>query len=122
MPSGRCARGVFCGPTCRDTLCAASDDCSKRTPRCKTERRLESLIFKDARTRIVDFIVDMGNEKGKAIGKEILVKHNLTHMDIANLTATSRQTVTTVLNELKEKDYIHLERNKFLIRDINALK
>jgi len=88
----------------------------------KTERRLESLIFKDARTRIVDFIIDMGNEKGKAIGKEILVKHNLTHMDIANLTATSRQTVTTILNELKEKDLIHLERNKFLIRDINALK
>ncbi|MGB0888469.1 MAG: Crp/Fnr family transcriptional regulator [Vicingaceae bacterium] len=88
----------------------------------KTERRLESLIFKDARTRIIDFIIDMGNENGKAIGKEILVKHNLTHMDIANLTATSRQTVTTVLNELKEKNLIHLERNKFLIRDIEALK
>ena len=29
----------------------------------KTERRLESLIFKDARTRIIDFIVDSGNEK-----------------------------------------------------------
>lgn len=88
----------------------------------KIERRLESLVFKDARTRLVDFIIDIANEKGKAIGKEILVKHNLTHMDIANLTATSRQTVTTVLNELKEKNLIHLERNKFLIRDIAALK
>jgi CRP/FNR family cyclic AMP-dependent transcriptional regulator len=88
----------------------------------KIERRLESLVFKDARTRIVDFIVDIGHEKGKAIGKEILVKHNLTHMDIANLTATSRQTVTTVLNELKEQSLIHLERNKFLIRDIEKLK
>jgi CRP-like cAMP-binding protein len=87
----------------------------------KTERRLESLIFKDARTRIIDFIVDMGREKGKAIGKEILVKHNLTHQDIANLTATSRQTVTTVLNELKEENLIHLERNQFLIRNIDAL-
>jgi len=88
----------------------------------KTERRLESLIFKDARTRIIDFIVDMGQEKGKAIGKEILVKHNLTHQDIANLTATSRQTVTTILNELKEQNLIHLERNQFLIRDIDNLK
>jgi len=88
----------------------------------KIERRFESLVFKDARTRIVDFIIELGREKGKEIGKEILVKHNLTHMDIANLTATSRQTVTTVLNELKEKDAIHLERNKFLIRDINTLK
>jgi len=88
----------------------------------KIERRFESLVFKDARTRIVDFIIELGKEKGKEIGKEILVKHNLTHMDIANLTATSRQTVTTILNELKEKNAIHLERNKFLIRDIDTLK
>jgi CRP-like cAMP-binding protein len=87
----------------------------------KIERRLESLIFKDARTRIIDFIVDMGREKGKPIGKEILVKHNLTHLDIANLTATSRQTVTTILNELKDKNLIYLERNQFLIRDIEQL-
>ena len=88
----------------------------------KIERRLESLIFKDARSRIIDFITDLGHEKGKAIGKEILVKHNLTHMDIANLTATSRQTVTTILNELKDQNLIHLERNKFLIRDMGNLK
>ena len=88
----------------------------------RTERRLESLIFKDARSRIIDFIIDTGKEKGKVIGKEILVKHFLTHQDIANLTATSRQTVTTILNELKEKNLIHLERNQFLIRDIDQLK
>jgi len=87
----------------------------------KIERRLESLVFKDARSRIIDFIVDLGHEKGKEIGKEILVKHNLTHLDIANLTATSRQTVTTILNDLKEKDLIYLERNQFLIRDIDKL-
>jgi len=87
----------------------------------KIERRLESLIFKDARSRIIEFIKDMGEEIGKPIGKEILVKHHLTHQDMANLTATSRQTVTTVLNELKEQDLIHLERNRFLIRDIEKL-
>lgn len=87
----------------------------------RTERRLESLIFKDARSRIIDFIVDMSRENGKPIGKEILVKHFLTHQDIANLTATSRQTVTTILNELKESNLIHLERNQFLIRDIDRL-
>jgi CRP-like cAMP-binding protein len=88
----------------------------------KVERRLESLIFKDARTRIIEFIKDMAQEQGKKIGSEILVKHFLTHQDIANLTATSRQTVTTVLNDLKEKDLIYMERNKFLIRDIDKLE
>ena len=37
----------------------------------KVERRLESLIFKDARTRIIDFIKDMAKEQGKKIGDEI---------------------------------------------------
>ena len=48
----------------------------------KIERRLESLVFKDARTRIIDFIVDLAKDIGKDIGKEVLVKHNLTHMEM----------------------------------------
>lgn len=87
----------------------------------KIERRLESLIFKDARERIIDFMRETSDRYGKVIGEEILVKHNLTHQDIANLTATSRQTVTTVLNDLKDKDLIYMERNRFLIRDITKL-
>ena len=85
------------------------------------ERRLESLIFKDARERIIDFMKEMAEKYGKKIGFETLVKHDLTHQDIANLTATSRQTVTTVLNDLKDKDLIYMERKRFLIRDMNEL-
>lgn len=88
----------------------------------KTERKLEDLIFKDARTRIVELIKDMAKEEGKKVGDETLLKHNLTHQDFANLTATSRQLVTTVLNELKAKDIIHLERKKMLIRDLEKLQ
>ncbi len=86
------------------------------------ERRLEALIFKDARERIIDFMKEMAEKYGKKIGFEILVKHDLTHQDIANLTATSRQTVTTVLNDLKDKDLIYMERKRFLIRDIEKLQ
>ena len=85
------------------------------------ERRLESLIFKDARERIIDFMIEMASKYGKKIGVEILVKHDLTHQDIANLTATSRQTVTTVLNDLKDKNLIYMERKRFLIRDLDKL-
>ncbi len=87
----------------------------------KIERRLESLIFKDARERIIDFMRETADKYGKVIGDEILVKHNLTHQDIANLTATSRQTVTKVLNDLKDNNLIYMERNRFLIRDISQL-
>lgn len=87
----------------------------------KVERKLESMVFKDVRTRLVDFLRDTAEDHGKQIGHEILIQHNLTHQDIANLIATSRQTVTTILNELKENDQIYMERNKILIRDLSNL-
>ncbi len=86
------------------------------------ERKMESLIFKDARTRIIDLLIQMAEKRGTKIGDEILLKHDLTHQDIANLTATSRQTVTVTLNELKDQDLIYMERKKILIRDIAKLK
>jgi CRP/FNR family cyclic AMP-dependent transcriptional regulator len=88
----------------------------------KLERKLELLVFKDARTRIIEFIKDSATWKGKKVGYETLVPTKLTHKDIAALTGTSRQTVTTVLNELKEKNLINFDRKKILVRDLANLK
>jgi CRP/FNR family cyclic AMP-dependent transcriptional regulator len=87
----------------------------------KMERRIESLVFKDARTRIVDFIRDMAEERGQKVGFETMIKNHLTHKDIASLTGTSRQTVTTVLNELREENIINFDRRRILIRDMDKL-
>lgn len=87
----------------------------------KLERKVESLVFKDARTRIIEFLREMALEKGKKVGFEMMFKNYLTHKDIASLTGTSRQTVTTVLNELKDKNIINFDRRRFLIRDMEKL-
>lgn len=89
--------------------------------RQKVERRLESLVFKDARTRIIEFIKELGEERGQKVGFETMVKSHFTHKDIASLNGTSRQTVTTVLNELKKKNLINFDRRKILIRDMDKL-
>jgi len=88
----------------------------------KLERRIDSLIFKDAKTRIIEFLREMALEKGKKVGFEVMFKNYLTHKDIASLTGTSRQTVPTVLNELKEKNLINFDRRRFLIRDLDKLQ
>ncbi|HQU59553.1 MAG: Crp/Fnr family transcriptional regulator [Phaeodactylibacter sp.] len=87
----------------------------------KAENKLESLIFKDARTRIIDFIKESVDKRGRRVGYEMLLKHSLTHQDIANITCTSRQTVTLVLNELKKSDLIYFNRGKILVRDMTRL-
>jgi CRP-like cAMP-binding protein len=88
----------------------------------KLERKLESLVFKDARTRVIDFLKDSASWKGKKVGFETMIPTKLTHKEIAALTGTSRQTVTTILNELKDKNLINFDRRKILIRDLALLK
>ncbi len=87
----------------------------------KAERQWESLILKDVRTRIVEFLKESAGERGRQVGYETLVKHGLTQQDIANLVGASRQTVTAILNELKKSNLIHFNRNTILIRDMDKL-
>ena len=85
------------------------------------EERLHNFVFKKAKTRIWDFIKEMGNLKGIRIGlDECLVNHGMSHKEIAFVTDTSRQTVARVLGELKESNLIHFsprKPHKILIRN-----
>lgn len=85
------------------------------------EERLEAMIFKDSRTRIIDFLIKLAEKSGDRIGYEIVVRKFMTHREIANITATSRQTVTTVLNVLKSNNIITFDRHRLLVRDMDSL-
>lgn len=87
----------------------------------RVEERLAKLVLKDARERIIEFLVETAGKEGRRVGYETLLKHHLTQQDIANLTGTSRQTVTSVLNDLRKSNLIYFNRNSILIRDIEKL-
>jgi CRP-like cAMP-binding protein len=86
------------------------------------ERRLESLVFRDSRSRIVEYLVSLVKNKGQRVGYEWVVRQFITHQEIANLTATSRQTVTTTLNDLRFKKLITFNRSRLLVRDLEKLQ
>ncbi len=86
------------------------------------EERLESMVFKDSKTRILDFLIDSVEKRGKKVGFEYVVNKFYTHHEIANLTTTSRQTVTTILNILKNHNVITFDRRRLLVRDLDKLK
>lgn len=89
------------------------------------EMRIADFVYKKAQSRIENFLKKLALKKGIKIGiEEILVKHNLSHSDIAHITDTSRQTVSRVLGELKKAQVIHFsprKPNKILIRNIAML-
>lgn len=88
----------------------------------KSENRLESFMADDARTRVVNFLKENASLYGNRVGiDELLLKHNYTQQDIADFTGTSRQTVTTILNDLKRSNIIAINRKRILIRNVKQL-
>jgi len=84
--------------------------------------RIEDLVFKDAKQRVISFLVKLSEENGKQVGDQIFVKPFLKHQDIADLTACARQTVNDVLTDLREKSIIDFDRKKLIINDTSKLK
>ena len=85
----------------------------------KIQNRLESLICKNAEQRIRSLIKEIALEHGRVISgdpEQIEVKLSLSQSDIAKLTATSRQTVSTHLNDLEKQGIIRFDRSRIYIK------
>lgn len=85
------------------------------------QQRLERQVFKDTKTRVVSFMLDLVEKRGKRVGFEWLVYKFFTHQEIACMTGTSRQTVTSIINELKGENLIYCNKRRLLIRDKEKL-
>ena len=85
----------------------------------KLERRLQLLLFKDTKTRLLEFLKELCDEHGYECPKtgEHIVKHPYTQKDIASLIGTSRPTLNILMHELKEANIIDFNRKE--IRFIN---
>jgi CRP/FNR family transcriptional regulator len=86
------------------------------------ENRYSNLIFKDVRTRVVHFLKKFVQDNGEAQGKLWSARNYLTHQDIAHLTGSTRQPVTSNLNQLKKENRLIYSRNEIVIPDLAELR
>lgn len=88
----------------------------------KLERRLQLLLFKDAKTRLIEFLDELCKEYGYDCEKtgDHIIKHPYTQKDIASLIGISRPTLNTLLNNLKENHIIDFNRNEIRIFEKTA--
>lgn len=85
------------------------------------EQRLADLVFRGADERIVRFLLEYARPHLRPEIDEAFVRPFFTHEEIAHLTATSRQTVNTVLNELREIGLLQFDRQKLYVKQFGAL-
>ncbi len=81
----------------------------------RLQRSLEDLLYKDSTTRIQEFILNYIHEFGKEKNGVLIAKNLLSHQDIANLTNTSRQTVSNVLSKLRKQETIDYNAKEIMI-------
>jgi CRP/FNR family transcriptional regulator len=83
----------------------------------KLEGRHSDLVFRDAKSRLIRFIKNWAISDGNRIGDKIVLNNYLTHSDIAGVIATSRQSVNTLLNELRDSGMLYYNRKRIELND-----
>ena len=87
----------------------------------RTLERLRRLTLLSSRRRVVHFLANHVKTSGRRVGYEYVIKPLMTHQQIGNIAGTSRQTATTVMNELRREGIIHFTRSYLIVRDLDAL-
>lgn len=76
------------------------------------ESRYVNMATQDVKSRLLNCFKEWAKKDGMKLGDKVVIKNTLTHNDLANLISTSRQTVTVILNELKESGAISYNRRE----------
>ncbi len=88
----------------------------------KVENRLLNILNKDVKSRLAQFLLQLAADNNSGINNMAVIDKFLTHDDIAKLIGSSRQTVTTTLNQFEKHKLITTSKKHLHINDINALK
>jgi CRP/FNR family cyclic AMP-dependent transcriptional regulator len=80
------------------------------------KHKVDQLAFQDSRSRVVDFLWEMAIDFGQKEESSWVVENFLKNREIAQITFTSRQTVNSVMNELKKKGLIDFNPKQIKIR------
>jgi len=86
------------------------------------ENRLLNLLNKDVKTRLQHFLWQLAQKHAGPTANSICIPNYLTHEDIAHLIGSSRQTVTTLINELATEGLITYNRNEICFPDVKKIQ
>ena len=85
-------------------------------------RRLEGLAFHQVPARLARVLIDLSDRYGKVTATGVRVDVRITHGQLAELVATTRETLTKVAGWLRAEGVASLERRQIWISDYAALQ
>lgn len=88
----------------------------------KADERIESLSILDVTGRIAGILLQLAEDRGITNNSEVLIKSRPTHQELANMVGTTRETVTRVLKQLEDKNYIMMAGKDVTIFNVEQFK
>lgn len=82
---------------------------------------LVNLVADDVNTRIAKLILRLSARFGTRVGKDIVLAMPLTQQEMADMVGTTRQTVSTVLGQLKRQGVLSIDGHRILIESEDLL-
>lgn len=87
----------------------------------RTNENLADLVFSDVPGRVAKALLDLADRFGRPATDGILVAHELTQEELAQLVGASRETVNKALADFAQRGWIRLEGKSVLIADSERL-
>lgn len=89
--------------------------------RKRVERRLKTLLFRSNRERLLHLLLDLTEQYGKSRPDGTLIDIRLSHLDLASVIGTTRETMTLLLGELRTSGLLKIEKHRLLIPDVGRI-
>lgn len=88
----------------------------------RTNETLADLVFTDVPGRVAKALLDLSSRFGRPAEDGILVAHDLTQEELAQLVGASRETVNKALADFATRGWIKLEARAVILIDVERLK
>jgi CRP/FNR family transcriptional regulator len=88
----------------------------------RTNDSLADLVFTDVPGRVAKALLDLSNRFGRPAEEGILVPHDLTQEELAQLVGASRETVNKALADFASRGWIKLEARAVVLRDVERVR
>ena len=87
-----------------------------------TEDQLESLAFRGVPARLASQLLQLMDRYGRVTRTGIRIDERFTHVQLAEMIGTSRETLTKVMNELRESGFIDVRERLVWVLDADGLE
>jgi CRP/FNR family cyclic AMP-dependent transcriptional regulator len=88
----------------------------------KVENRLLNILNKDVKSRLAQLLTQLASDSNSITGNTASLDKFLTHEDLAKLIGSSRQTVTTTLNQFEKEGLISISKTHITLHDTAILR